>query len=88
MASLQIPGMSEWHVDVPTAARCATTDASSQGNNEYRQRDDTPTDGGYVALACYGYHSCALRNDGCLVAWGHTGDFQLTPREATFWPPR
>ena len=35
------------------------------------QRDDSPTDAGYIAIACGDTHSIALRNDGTIKTWGN-----------------
>jgi len=40
------------------------------GNNRNDQRNDAPTSAGFVAIACGGDHSVALRSDGTVVTWG------------------
>eukprot|EP00635_Sarcinochrysidales_sp_CCMP3193_P010561 CAMPEP_0118916738 /NCGR_PEP_ID=MMETSP1166-20130328/16667_1 /TAXON_ID=1104430 /ORGANISM="Chrysoreinhardia sp, Strain CCMP3193" /LENGTH=199 /DNA_ID=CAMNT_0006856651 /DNA_START=100 /DNA_END=699 /DNA_ORIENTATION=+ len=49
------------------SAGCAVT---LWGDAEWGQRDDAPTGDGFVAIACGGYHSVALRDDGTVVTWG------------------
>ena len=40
------------------------------GNDDFDQRNNSPTDDGYVAIACGIQHSVALKNDGTIVTWG------------------
>jgi len=40
------------------------------GDTEFNQRNDAPTDAGFVAIACGKLHSVALRGDGTVCAWG------------------
>jgi len=39
--------------------------------HEYGERDDVPTDAGYVAMACGAVHWVGLRRDGRVVCWGN-----------------
>ncbi|MEL6239661.1 MAG: hypothetical protein AAFQ90_13855, partial [Pseudomonadota bacterium] len=40
------------------------------------QRDDAPTSGGFVAIACGFYHNVALHDDGTVVTWGDASEGQ------------
>ncbi len=46
------------------------------GEDKYDSRDDSPTDAGYIEIACGRLHSVALRNDGTVTIWGNKSQNQ------------